>query len=254
MTGAAVGRAPVRCALRGFAAQMRESGLSPFAIVGTALSPIAYGIVVIAGYGHPTGALLLGCVGAGIWGSLYQQGTVIVVQERNWGTLQSLAASPAPIAVPIFGRLLAAGCQALAAAPLIALVVGALFGGIQRFQLGLWLVALGILALGTVGMALFLAGALARYRYSAGMVNGLFGTVLVLGGFFMPLSALPAAVRVIGSLLPTALAVQAVRPATAHPWLDLLGAAALSAAWIAAGGWYLSRAQRRLRKTGSYRH
>lgn len=245
---------PARCMLSGFRAQMLESGLSPLAVVSAALSPVAYGIVVIAGYGRPTGALLLGCVGAGIWGSLYQQGTIIVVQERQWGTLQSLAASPSPIAIPVLGRLLAASCQALAAIPVIALVVAALFGGIHQFEPSLWLAALGILTLGIVGMALLLAGALARYRYSAGMVNGLFGIVVLLGGFFLPLSALPAVLRAIGSVLPTALAVQAVRPAAPHPWLDLLGAGVLSLAWLTAGGWYLSEAQRRLRRTGSYRH
>ena len=73
--------ASVRSVLAGAVTQLKEAWLSPLAVVGAALSPTAYGLTVIAGYGLPTGALLLGCVAAGLWGNLYAQGALIVIQE-----------------------------------------------------------------------------------------------------------------------------------------------------------------------------
>jgi ABC-type multidrug transport system permease subunit len=95
-------------------------------------------------------------------------------------------------------------------------------------------------------------GALARYRYSAGMVNGLFGTIVLLGGFFVPTSAMPSGVRAISSAMPSTWAIQAVRPGVAHHWADLGIAGLLAVGWLAGGMVYLSGAARRLRKIGFY--
>lgn len=235
-----------------FVAYMRESRLSPMDTLAGALTPVTYGIVVISGYGKATGALLLGSVAAGLWGSFYTQAAMIVLRERRSGTLQQLAASPVPLWVPLFGRLLAAACQTFAIAPVIAAVIAALFGGIHDFESVRWIAALVVTAFGLLGMSLLLMGAISRWRYSAGMINGLFGMVVFLGGFFVPLSVLPLVVRTVGLALPPAWAIQAVRPATAHPWTDLGVAALLGIGWLAAGACYLSGTQRRLRKMGFY--
>lgn len=253
MTSLSVGYpVALRSVFASFAAYMRESKLSPFAIVAAALSPVTYGIIVITGYGQASGALLLGCVAAGLWGSCYTQAAMIVTRERRSGTLQQLAACPAPLSAMLLGRLLAAGCQALAVAPVIAVVIGVLFGGIHDFAVVLWIIALAVTALGLFGMSLFLMGAFARWRYSAGMVNGLFGSIVFLGGFFVPLSALSVGIRAIGFSLPPAWAIQALRPGAMHPWADILFAAILALGWLVGGFCYLSGAQRRLRKIGFY--
>lgn len=244
--------ASVRSVLAGAVTQLKEAWLSPLAVVGAALSPTAYGLTVIAGYGLPTGALLLGCVAAGLWGNLYAQGALIVIQERARGTLTILAATPARISAPLFGRLIAATCQSIAAIPVITLLIVALFGGVHDFELPLFVVALAPITVGLFGMGLLLMGALVRYRYSAGMVNGLFGAIVLLGGFFAPASAMPLGVRVVSSALPSTWAIQAVRPTDGHAWADLGIAGPLALAWFAVGMMYLSGAHHRLRKTGSY--
>jgi ABC-type multidrug transport system permease subunit len=244
--------ASVRVAMAGAVTQLRESAFSPLAIVETAVAPLAYGVVVIAGYGRPTGALLLGCVAAGMWGGLYTQSTLIVLQERAQGTLSMLAAGPIRLSVPLAGRLLAAACQSLAAVPIIGVAIVALFGEVHDFEPLPFVAAFVPVALGIIGCSLLLMGALIRYRYSAGMVNGLFSLVVLIGGFFVPTSAMPFAVRVVGSALPSAWAIQAIRPAAAHRWTHLGIAAILAIAWVAAGIAYVSGAQRRLRKIGFY--
>jgi ABC-type polysaccharide/polyol phosphate export permease len=246
--------AAARSILAGFSTQLRESGLSPFAIAGTALAPVTYGVAVIAGFGRPTGALLLGAAAAGLWGSLYVQSAVIVVQERGQGTLQLLAASPVPLCAPLFGRLLATACQALAAIPVIVVIIVALFGGVRDVALSQLAVALAVTTIGLVGISMVLMGALARYRYAAGMVNGLFDTVLLVGGFFVPLAALPGGIRSAGMALPSSWSVAAVWPAAAHPWTDLRAGALLAVGWVAVGALYLAAAQRRLRKIGFYQN
>jgi ABC-type uncharacterized transport system permease subunit len=97
-------------------------------------------------------------------------------------------------------------------------------------------------------------GALARYRYSAGMVNGLFDTLILLGGFFVPLSAMPGAVRAVGAVLPSSAAMAAVWPGAQHPWAHLGEGTLTATGWLVAGVLYLAAAQRRLRKTGFYQN
>jgi hypothetical protein len=193
-------------------------------------------------------------VAAGMWGGLYTQGTLIVLQERAQGTLALLAAGPVRLSVPLAGRLLTAAGQSLTVAPVIAVSVVALFGEIHGFEPLPFVAAFVPVTLGLFGCSLLLMGALIRYRYSAGMVNGLFGLVVLVGGFFVPTSAMPLAVRVAGAALPSAWAVQAVRPDAPHRWADLGVAALIALAWVAAGVAYVSSAQRRLRKIGFYEH
>lgn len=243
-----------RSILAGFTSQMRLSGLSPLSIISSALTPLTYGIAIISGFGEPSGALLLGCAGAAIWGSLQVQSCVVIIQERIWGTLQMLTISPTPIWAPLSGRLAAVTCQALAAIPVVLLTITILFGGVRDMRLGPWSVALTILTVGLVGMSLLLMGALARYRYAAGMVNGLFGAVVLLGGFFIPLSVLPTPIRQVGYLLPSSWALAATRENMADPAFELLLAAVIATAWLVAGAAYLSSAQRRLRTAGAYHY
>jgi ABC-type multidrug transport system permease subunit len=246
--------ASLRSIIAGFTSQMRLSGLSPLSITSSALSPLTYGIAIISGFGKPSGTLLLGCAGAAVWGSLQVQSTLVIVQERSWGTLQMLAISPVAIWAPLIGRLTAVTCQALIALPGILLAIVLLFGGAGNIQPGWWGAALTILIAGLVGMCLVLMGALARYRYAAGMVNGLFGTVLLLGGFFVSPSALPAPIHQFGYLLPSSWALAATRENATGPAIRLGVAALIAGIWLTAGIAYLSSAQRRLRKTGTYHY
>jgi ABC-type multidrug transport system permease subunit len=245
----------VRAVAAGAQMETKLAGISPLAIMSSSLTPVAYGVVVTAGVGEPNASLLLGTVAAGIWGTLQVSAAVTVTQERSWQTLQLVAASPVPLAGPLVGRMLAATAQALLAVPATVAIIGLLFGGFGEVAWGRSLIALAVLTAGLLGMSLFLMGALTRFRYSAGMVNGLFGVVLLLGGFFVPLQALPRPFQVAGYTLPAPWAIDAARAVNPQPWRSLLVGTVVSLAWLAAGVLYVTRAERRLRRSPSaYSH
>ncbi len=240
--------------LQGFRVQLLMSGLSPLAVISSAVTPASYGIVVISGFGRPTAALLLGTIATGLWGTLQVQSAITVVQERSWGTLQNLAASPTPLAAPLVGRLLGAAVQGLLTIPVTLTVVLLVFGLPAGAPWPRFALAIPVTAVGLVGMALVLMGALARFRYAAGMINGLFGLVILLGGFFVPLAALPTALSVLGYALPPAWAIDAVARSADHPWRALGIGALVSLVWLGGGIRYLAGAERRLRRSASAYH
>ena len=241
---------PLGPLLAGFRMQVRESGLSPLALATDTLTPVAFGLAVATEV-RPTGAVLLGTIAAGLWGTLIVYCAVIVTQERNWRTLHQLAVAPSPIVFPLLGRLLAATGQAVLAIPLICGALYALFGTISNVPVGRFLVALLVLTLGLFGMALFLLGALARFRYSAGMVNGLFGLMLMLGGLFLPVTELPAVGEAVGRALPTSWAVDSIRRGAEDPWSMLATGFAIAVVWLGFGLWYVSRAERVMRRSAA---
>jgi ABC-type multidrug transport system permease subunit len=238
----------------GLRIQLRMSSVTPLAAASSAVTPAAYGIAVASGFGEPSAALLLGTVATVLWGAVQTDVAVVVVQERSWGTLQVLAAGPTPLAAPLVGRLLGSVAQGLLTVPLAAGAVIAIFGVPPDVPWARGAAALLVVLAGLLGMGLVLMGALARYRYSAGMVNGLFVVVLLLAGFFVPLASLPPALEVAGRLLPPAWAVDAVRAGATHPWRGLGLGAALALLWLTAGATYLVGAERRLRRLASAYH
>jgi hypothetical protein len=162
---------------------------------------VAYGAAITAGYGKPSAALFLGAMAAGLWSALMIEPTVIVVNERSWGTLQSIAATPTSVSWPLIGRLIGSCLTALFCLP--AIVVGMLLifaRSVPDVLAELARTPPGLLAGARrdrgrpVRHVPGLDGRADPVPLSAGMVNGLFGLMILLGGF-VPLEILPVGLR-----------------------------------------------------------
>jgi ABC-type multidrug transport system permease subunit len=238
--------------------QWRLSRVSPLAVITNAVGPVAYGAAITAGYGRPSPGLLLGAMAAGLWSALMIEPTVIVVNERSWGTLQSIAATPTSVAWPLIGRLIGSCLTALFCLP--AIVIGMLLifarsvpgmlAELGRTPAGLLAGAFAVTVVGLFGMSMVLMGVLIRFRYSAGMVNGLFGLMILLGGFFVPLEILPVGLEAVGRAIPAAWAVDALRQAdsTTGP-VELVLGAGLAVAWCVLGAFLMGRSGRALQRS-----
>jgi ABC-2 type transport system permease protein len=237
--------------------QWKLNRVSPLAVVTDAVAPIAYGAAMTAGYGRPSPALLIGALAAGLWSALMIEPAVIVVNERSWGTLQSIAATPTSVAWPLIGRLIGSCLTALFCIP--AIIAGMLLifarsasgvlADLGHTPAGLLTAVLAITVIGLFGMSMVLMGVLIRFRYSAGMVNGLFGLIILLGGFFVPLEILPRGLEAVGRAIPAAWALDALRqvgPGTVPVQITVGSALALS--WCVLGAVLMGRSGRALQR------
>src|SRR5262249_56182638 len=121
------------------------------------------------------------------------------------------------------------GVEAIQIVALVALAA-VLYG--WRPQGAPLLAALALLA-GTAafaGLGLTMAGTLRPEATLAG-ANGLFLVLLLLGGLFLPLEALPPWMAAVGHLLPAAALADTLRAALAPPGVLPIGASLLLVAW-----------------------
>ncbi len=141
---------------------------------------------------------------------------IATAYERGDGVLKRLGATPLPRAGLVAGKLLAV--VALEVIQVLALVLIAALAYGWRPQGEPALAALALL-LGTAafaGMGLTMAGTLRPEATLAG-ANGLFLVLLLLGGLFLPLEALPGWMEAVGHLLPAAALADTLRAALAPP-------------------------------------
>ena len=238
--------------------QWKINRVSPLAVVTNAVAPVAYGAAMTAGYGRPSPALIVGALAAGLWSALMIEPAVIVVHERAWGTLQSIAATPTSVAWPLIGRLIGSCLTAMFCIP--AIIAGMLLifarsvpdviAELGRTPPGLLIAVLAVIVIGLFGMSMVLMGVLIRFRYSAGMVNGLFGLIILLGGFFVPLQILPGGLEVLGRSIPAAWALDALRMAgAATAVIDLAVGAGLALFWCVLGAFLMGRSGRALQRS-----
>lgn len=141
---------------------------------------------------------------------------IATAYERGDGVLKRLGATPLTRGGLVVAKLLAVVLlEALQVAALVA--IAALAYG-WRPQ-GAPLLALLALLLGTgafAGLGLLMAGTLRPEATLAG-ANGLFLLLLLLGGLFLPLGALPPWMGAVGHLLPAAALADTLRGALAVP-------------------------------------
>ena len=141
---------------------------------------------------------------------------IATAYERGDGVLKRLGATPLPRGGLVVGKLLAVvALEAIQIAALVALAA-AFYG--WRPQ-GAPLLAAGALLLGTAafaGLGLTMAGLL-RPEATLAAANGLFLVLLLLGGLFLPLSALPGWMAALGSVLPAAALAETLRGVLAQP-------------------------------------
>ncbi len=141
---------------------------------------------------------------------------IATAYERGDGVLKRLGATPLPRGGLVAGKLLAVvALEAIQVAALVALAA-AFYG--WRPQ-GAPVLAAGALLLGTAafaGLGLTMAGTL-RPEATLAAANGLFLVLLLVGGLFLPLSALPGWMAALGSVLPAAALAETLRGALAQP-------------------------------------
>lgn len=198
-------------------------------------------IALLLARGRGEAALVGAAVGAsvmGVWSSTSTPASALVQRERDQGTLELLVAAPAPFPVTLAALPLA--MATVGAYGVVATLVWArvLFGVSLRLDRPLLLVlavAVTVVAVGLLGFLLALASV--RYRSAWALGNALEYPVWLIGGFLVPLSALPAWVRPLSWALAPTWGLQAIREAAlgGPVWPALAGCAALGAAYAAIG-------------------
>ncbi len=141
---------------------------------------------------------------------------IATAYERGDGVLKRLGATPLPRAGLVAGKML--GVVLLEVIQVVALLLIAALAYGWRPQGAPAVAALSLL-LGTAafaGIGLTMAGTLRPEATLAG-ANGLFLLLLLLGGLFLPLEALPAWMGAVGHLLPAAALADTLRASLAPP-------------------------------------
>jgi ABC-2 type transport system permease protein len=159
---------------------------------------------------------------------------IATAYERGDGVLKRLGATPLPRGGLVVAKLL--GVLALEALQTAALVAIAVLAYGWRPEGAPLLAGLALL-LGTAafaGLGLTLAGTL-RPEATLAAANGVFLLLLLLGGLFLPLSALPPWMGTIGRLLPAAALADTLRGALSTPPEVAPGAALLLLGWAIVG-------------------
>ncbi|MFC4114955.1 ABC transporter permease [Nonomuraea zeae] len=132
-----------------------------------------------------------------------------LVEELRAGTFAQAQMTPAPIWLPMLGRLITASVFGLVVAAVAALVPMAVAGITIPLD---WAAVVPALLLGADALAFtFLLAALALRAPMIGALQALFTSlVLLLNGAFLPLSFYPDWLAALARLLPTTLGIEAV--------------------------------------------
>ena len=139
---------------------------------------------------------------------------IATAYERGDGVLKRLGATPLPRAGLVAGKMLAVILLVVIQVAALLLIAALAYG--WRPQGAPALAALSLL-LGTAafaGLGLTMAGTLRPEATLAG-ANGLFLLLLLLGGLFLPLEALPGWMEAVGRLLPAAALADTLRASLA---------------------------------------
>lgn len=183
-------------------------------------------------------AVAVGASMIGIWSATSTSGAGAMQRQRREGTLELLAAAPAPFAATLFPITLAmstVGLYSMAAT----LIWARLLFGISLpvadpvgFACAL---AMTVLSVGMFGFMLSVS--VVRFRSAWALGNMLEFPVWLICGFLIPLAVLPGWVRPLSWILAPTWGVAAVREASlgGSPWGSLALAAALSAAYCVIG-------------------
>jgi ABC-2 type transport system permease protein len=155
---------------------------------------------------------------------------IATAYERGDGVLKRLGATPLPRAGLVVAKLFSVVLlEAVQVAVLVGLAALA-YGWRPRGAPALALLALLLGTAAFAGLGLLMAGTMRPEATLAG-ANGLFLGLLLLGGLFLPLSALPGWMAAIGHLLPAAALADTLRGALAQPADVPPGAALLLLLW-----------------------
>jgi ABC-2 type transport system permease protein len=165
---------------------------------------------------HPIEFLLPGTLALAVMATGLANLGIATAYERGDGVLKRLGATPLPRAGLVVAKLLSV---VILEAVQVAVLVGLAMVAYGWRPQGAPALALAALLLGTTafaGLGLLMAGTLRPEATLAG-ANGLFLVLLLLGGLFLPLSALPGWMAAVGHVLPAAALADTLRGALAQP-------------------------------------
>ncbi len=163
------------------------------------------------GYGNPqffvTGNAIQATAAAGVGGMVS-----VIADERRFGTLSALLASPVPRTAVFVGRLIpGVACGVIVSA--VISVLGFLFAGLpfplENLGLYAFAVVIASLSCSTLGLALSAFGLIYRDIYQ--LATGIYLVMIVTSGANIAWSDLPAPLRWVGSVLPSGHAIEAIR-------------------------------------------
>jgi ABC-2 type transport system permease protein len=191
--------------------QLRIDAIAPMDLLLTVLQPVVLGVLVFTAEPAPSWSILAGTGFAGLTFVMVGYALTVPLQERMWGTRDSLnLAGGQPMT--ILGRVAGAFGQGvigmIIAMAILALLLHRSFGAVAG-----WLLAATVL-LGLAGIYVItalLAIGFARVRFWPGMANGVAPVIILLTGVYTPLDSLPAPLRVLSMALPSAWAMNALR-------------------------------------------
>jgi ABC-2 type transport system permease protein len=180
----------------------------------------------------------LGAAVMGIWSTTSTSAGAALARERWHGTLELLVAAPAHFALillPVTISMATIGIYSMVAT----LLWGWLVFGIDvqvgdPFAFALAVPAT-VVSIGALGF--LLAIAFVRFRQAWALGNMLEYPVWLVSGFLVPLSLFPDWVRPISWILAPTWGINAIREAAlgGSPWLDIVLALALGAAYVTVG-------------------
>lgn len=183
--------------------------------------------VLPTGTAHPVDFLAPGVLSLAVMSTSMVSLSIATGFERSYGVLKRLGSTP-------LGRpaLLAAKTVSVVVVEMIqaAVLVPVAFGLGWQPPAGAWPAGIAVGLLGTVGFAgigMAMAGSLRAETALAG-ANGLYLVLLLLGGMLIPLTKLPAGLRVVARALPSGglsdglAASLGPGPVPTHDWIVLV--------------------------------
>jgi ABC-2 type transport system permease protein len=159
---------------------------------------------------------------------------IATAYERYYGVLKLLGATPLPRSGLVSAKLIAVVALEILQIALLVAVAALVYGWRPLESTAAGLVALLLGSAAFAGLGLAMAGRF-RAEMTLGVANGLFMLFLLLGGLFVPLTRLPAAIGPVARLLPAYALAEALRgaPLQSEAWPVLVVWAVLAPALAA---------------------
>lgn len=252
----------LRPTLASFRYQVRFNATSISSVLIFIFTPIIFGSVATLFFGAYNARQLsiqaiLGSAIIAVWSTSLMLSSITLSTERWSGVVELLLATPARLAVVMFGKLLANSCQGVGAALLSVAFVSLVSRTVIHIDNPLLLVGSALIALIAIGSLAFAWSPILFISQNATSVFFMLDTGLTfVSALFYPLSVLPSWLQPVARVSPLYWASQALVGSTSssNPSSDVMhawGAMAILALIFAGIGMTgFTFLERRLRRTG----
>ncbi|GII88872.1 hypothetical protein Ssi03_68620 [Sphaerisporangium siamense] len=211
---------------------LRQQGMTPLTWMTGGVLPVCLAWILHVKTGESGLRLVAGVSAAAMIDTVAILIVFAVLFERQWNTLEMAAAAPRGVLPVLAGRFLGIAVQALPTLAVSGVFVQLAWGGVRIDRPLPTLLGMLVLTLSVVVVMLPLAVVVLRFRYAAGMTNGVPALLLAVSGALIPIWQMPPLLQSWAKALPLTWAVDAVE---AGDWNDLGVATVLVAAWAVLG-------------------